>query len=408
MDVSQEFQTSLQNVGVAVLKDILKEHGTSVIPTSKIDLVKELSLLTINKGIEVFLKRIPAALYKDASTKCKLKSSESLETVAKEKGLEWLLDQVNSSILNDFCNKLGLELEESPTESEIKKSIADEVLLLGSEAFFNDLNVTSLKQVCAEYSLRTTGSKTELVERLMVKIFELEPLEEQEEKENHVNHPRKKKEQKKASDEQIAKTKERKESPIKKNVKKKEEKKEDKKEKTPEKKEDKKESKKRKAEEKSKEERPAKKEKKETKPSLSSIHKGTTAFDLHNTHNLTDLQKYCKSHSLAATGSKKDVIKRILEFVDPKHETPHVPIGGIYRGRHLKKPRKKRDLPPRPPISTIKKGASKDELHNKFNLTDLQEYCKRNAIKSLGTKPLLIKRIVHYLDTGEKKLPSEK
>jgi len=45
------------------------------------------------------------------------------------------------------------------------------------------------------------------------------------------------------------------------------------------------------------------------------------------------------------------------------------------------------------------------ELHNTFNATDLQEYCKENGLLATGKKVLVIKRILKFLQTGEKELP---
>jgi len=58
-----------------------------------------------------------------------------------------------------------------------------------------------------------------------------------------------------------------------------------------------------------------------------------------------------------------------------------------------------------PPISTIKKGMTKEHLHNTFNATDLKEFCKQNNMTSSGKKPLLIKRILKFLETGEIEAP---
>ena len=56
-----------------------------------------------------------------------------------------------------------------------------------------------------------------------------------------------------------------------------------------------------------------------------------------------------------------------------------------------------------PPLSTIVKGQySAADLHNKFNLTDLQKYTKQEGLKSSGQKKNIIKRIVAYLETGKK------
>jgi len=61
-----------------------------------------------------------------------------------------------------------------------------------------------------------------------------------------------------------------------------------------------------------------------------------------------------------------------------------------------------------PPLSNIKKGITRDDLQNKYNVTDLQQWCKENGLASSGKKPQLIKHILEYLQTGEKKNYLEK
>jgi hypothetical protein len=45
-----------------------------------------------------------------------------------------------------------------------------------------------------------------------------------------------------------------------------------------------------------------------------------------------------------------------------------------------------------------------------YNVTDLQEWCKQNNLDYTGKKPLIIKRIIQYLHTGQRpqKKPSKK
>jgi len=58
-----------------------------------------------------------------------------------------------------------------------------------------------------------------------------------------------------------------------------------------------------------------------------------------------------------------------------------------------------------PPLSNIKKGISKQELHDLYNFSDLQEYCRAQGLDFTGKKALLIRRIVLFLDTGDKGAP---
>jgi len=60
-------------------------------------------------------------------------------------------------------------------------------------------------------------------------------------------------------------------------------------------------------------------------------------------------------------------------------------------------------------LETIKKGGydTKVALYDNFNLPDLAKFCKEKGIKSSGKKNDLIKRILHYLATGEVAAPKK-
>ncbi|KAL6045814.1 DNA replication factor [Balamuthia mandrillaris] len=51
---------------------------------------------------------------------------------------------------------------------------------------------------------------------------------------------------------------------------------------------------------------------------------------------------------------------------------------------------------------------TKQDLHNTYNASQLKEYCKENDMISSGKKPVLIKRILKFLETGEKEQPKGK
>jgi len=44
-------------------------------------------------------------------------------------------------------------------------------------------------------------------------------------------------------------------------------------------------------------------------------------------------------------------------------------------------------------------------LHNLYNVTDLQTWCKDHGLSHLGKKPLIIRYILDYLETG--KIPAK-
>jgi hypothetical protein len=114
--------------------------------------------------------------------------------------------------------------------------------------------------------------------------------------------------------------------------------------------------------------------------------------------------EYCKLHKLTPTGPKKLLIKRILDFIDPRHEVEAIPIGGV---QHKKK-KAKRQPAVRPSISEIKKGLTPVEIHSKWNAEDLVEWCQEKKIKHTGPKKQLIKRIITFLETGEVDEPKQK
>ena len=44
---------------------------------------------------------------------------------------------------------------------------------------------------------------------------------------------------------------------------------------------------------------------------------------------------------------------------------------------------------------------TKEEMHNLYNVTDIQQLCRMNDINAAGKKSALIKRILDFLDSGQ-------
>jgi hypothetical protein len=61
-----------------------------------------------------------------------------------------------------------------------------------------------------------------------------------------------------------------------------------------------------------------------------------------------------------------------------------------------------------PPLSNIKKGVTGQDLHNLYNVTDLQDWCKQNRVDHTGKKSAVIKRILYSLDPANTKPPPPK
>jgi len=208
-------------------------------------------------------------------------------------GLEVLLSKSSDDLLKKFCSTLGLD--EAPREA-MEKQIADEIMLTGTEQFLNKLSVQLLKEHCVAIKLPSTGNKKDIVERLMVHIFELEPLEEPE----IIKEPKKAKKPKDKRKKEIAEDGEEEEEELAEAA----------------------------AEEGEAEgaaptpKKPKKEEKKGPRekfvaPPLETICIGQhdSYVALYDNFNLPDLVQYCKNNNLKTHGKKKEVIKRILEHL---------------------------------------------------------------------------------------------
>jgi len=131
-------------------------------------------------GVANFIKKLKSAEVKASCKALSVKTSSdneetrnSLEEKVSTDGINALIEAVDESTLKKFCSTLSLE---PGVRGEMIQQIADEVMLTGMESFLNKLPVGLLKSHCQELKLDTNGAKNDLVERLMVSIFELEPL----------------------------------------------------------------------------------------------------------------------------------------------------------------------------------------------------------------------------------------
>jgi hypothetical protein len=61
-----------------------------------------------------------------------------------------------------------------------------------------------------------------------------------------------------------------------------------------------------------------------------------------------------------------------------------------------------------PPLTNIKKGVTGQDLHNLYNVTDLQEWCRQHGVDHTGKKSAVIKRILYQLDPTNAKPPPPK
>jgi len=154
---------------------------------SKDDLLQRYQEAVLDVGLYNFVDKLNSSDLKSSCATLGLeqKDDEECKKELKEKlegskgGINGLIEKADESLLKKFCATLGLEPDD---KDDMIKQIADEVMLTGMESFLNKLTTPNLKGHCSEMKLSTGGNKSQMVERLMVNIFELEPLEGEESK----------------------------------------------------------------------------------------------------------------------------------------------------------------------------------------------------------------------------------
>lgn len=358
---TDEISKTIAQLTTDTIRDSLKQAKRKS-QGNKAILVKNYETAVLDVGIEVFIARLSADLIATSAKAVELDESklgpnqtlkQGLTELVQTKGLSSMLGKADEDLLKKFNQALGLEVEDT---TDAAKKIADEVMLVGMEGFLKKLSQAILKKHCDELKLPKSGTAGNLVERLMVHIFELEPL---------VNDG------KTTTNTTTTTT-------------------------TPPAKEEAKpkETKKRKAEPKAKKEKATKaepkapKEKADGRPKRAASNK-RKAEDEEDDEEEKEEKPAKKARKASTTKKDKKGDEKQEEKEDKKE----------------KKEKKTRTPWVAPALSTIVKGKySAADLHNKFNLTHLQDYCKQEGLKSHGQKKILIKTIIHYLETGEKQL----
>jgi len=300
---TRELEETVQKIDVEALKKSL-EMNTGDSKGKKSAIVQGIGNKVLELGIQGFVKALQSKWVRDtwevvkhhaADKAAKAPRKQDLAELILQMGLEYFLQECNLDLLNHFSSVLLLE---QSTKEGMVSQIADEIMLTGTNGFLHNLSVPLLKQWCQSLSVKTVGAKKVLSERLMVKIFDLEPLPEGELEGSQVEETKEEEEEEEEEEEQ-----------------------------------------------------------------------DETKTKKQDQGNETE-----KDQEYDAAAKKSDSGGKRAKYVAP-------------------------------PISTIQKGKTKQELHSLFNAKDLQEYCRQHDMLASGKKPLLIKRILKYLDTGEKEIP---
>jgi len=325
---TDEIKNTLKHLTLATLEETLKSVHENAKGEKNV-LTERYENAVLDTAIGEFLRKLKA---KDTKTLCKIvgvdeKSDDTgaLKDGCKRIGINGLLDKTDDTMLETFCQLLSLETKD---KDDMKKQIEDEVILTGMEAFLTKLSVPILKKHCSELELGAAQNKKQLVDRLMVHMFQLEPIKDNSKtkKEDKEKDKETKTEKRKAKK---VEGKEKEDEPATKRPKRGKEK--------PKKEED------------TKDEETIRKGP-HVAPPLETITKGkhdnTTA--LRDNFNLPDLVKFCKLKGLPSSGNKKDVMKRIVTYL----ETGDVPETKKRKGKPVAA---KKKAPPTKKQKTEKK-----------------------------------------------------
>ena len=168
-----EIEISISKLDDILLKDTLNYWNLST-SGEKDELLERYKKKVIDVGFLKFLKKIKIKEREEILKYLNIEYRKNWKEELYKIGIFNLMETVNESILKKFCHIVGLECSEKQSMIE---QLIDEIILNGMELFLSQLSVILLKNHCSQLSLLTSGSKDDLVERLMVSIFELEPLE---------------------------------------------------------------------------------------------------------------------------------------------------------------------------------------------------------------------------------------
>jgi len=354
--------------------------------------------LVIKSGQKNFLSKLDDASTNKAveALHITLKSSkeENLKSLeeALPNGIKPLLEAAEESLLHIFCKVLGLEEETSKTsKADMIKHIPDEIMLTGMEVFLHKLTPTVLKQHATEMKIDHQGSKEQLVERLMVYIFELEPLGNNTSTKNgdgksSETKSKKKGSKKAAPEKKTTTTKKGSSSTEKKTTS------------TNEKRTTSNDKKKKEIEEKQENEIETKSKKRSRSPVTISPSKSPKSTKTSSPSKSTTTSKSTRSASPKRTSSpKRSTSPPPKRSSSPKKAVVEKKVSPKKKEKSSKASKEKFVADP---ISSIVKGKNDTAnlLRDKYNLPDLEKYCQVNNLPHSGKKESIIKRIVDHLN----------
>lgn len=131
-------------------------------------------------GIKAFIYRLNRSDLLDICNLIKLGNNHQrhLSNHIFRNGINHFISNISDrDILINIRKRLYLEddLNDSSDFSieDIKKGIIDEIISIGFESLLNSLNISLLKRYCNELKIDDSGSKTEIVNRILDDVFNL-------------------------------------------------------------------------------------------------------------------------------------------------------------------------------------------------------------------------------------------
>jgi len=332
---SSEIEVALQRLKEETLKDILKHVNANCSDNKKEALIKEYTNSVLNFGLKTFVFKLTEEAI--VST-CQLlnvtkATKEELWRVISTLGIHDLIEKAGDELLKHFCVTLGLD---ASSRKDMLNQIEDEIMLTGMEGFLSKLSMNLLQMHCSDMDLPTSGNKGELVDRVMVSTFDLEPLMTMCSTQNG-NGLSKLKEKDRDSERSNKNTSKRSSRP---------------------------------------------------KRNGDEFNKGNEKLDKKKKKKLSSSPKATKT-TATETSELSEITTNSTSSEDSVGRSPS----------SLKNVSKVKERFVAPPLETIRIGGYDNyvKLYDNFNLPDLQRFCKLHELRSHGKKKDLIKSIVNFL-----------
>ena len=161
---------SFSSFSLALLSQALQSVGAEEISSTKDDCLRAATVEVLSIGVEDLLDKVT-----DLSLRAKLSkkpsSAEELEAVVK-KDIFAFLQTLSDEVALELAGAVGISGAGDADAARVK--LFEEIVLLGAEGFFDLQEEMTLKEMCTVVNASGgSSSKVQMVESLMVRIFNL-------------------------------------------------------------------------------------------------------------------------------------------------------------------------------------------------------------------------------------------